>query len=62
MKFNDKYMEFLSNGKTERECVKESVALAEAQGFKPLDTYESLKSGDKVYVVNKNKNSNFYLM
>ena len=62
MKFNDKYMEFLSNGKTERECVKESVALAEVQGFKPLDAYESLKSGDKVYVVNKNKNIALFII
>ncbi len=62
MKFNDNYMEFLSNGKTERECVKESIILAEAQGFKPLDAYEKLKSGDKVYVVNKNKNIALFII
>ena len=55
-------MEFLSNGKTERECVKESIVLAEAQGFKPLDAYEKLKSGDKVYVVNKNKNIALFII
>lgn len=49
------YMDFLNNGKTERECVDEAVKMAEAKGFKPLGDVSALKSGDKVYAVNKNK-------
>ena len=56
MKFNDDYKDFLSNGKTERLCVELSVKEAEANGFKELSTYSSLKKGDKVYVTNKSKN------
>jgi aspartyl aminopeptidase len=56
MKSNDDYKDFLSKGKTERLCVELSVKEAEANGFKELSTYSSLKKGDKVYVTNKNKN------
>lgn len=49
------YMDFLSRCKTERECVKEIVAMAEKAGYKDLNTVissgEKLKSGDKVYSV-----------
>ncbi len=54
--FNEDYKRFLSNGKNERLVVKESVELAEKAGFKNIDTFTSLKSGDKVYVLNRNKN------
>ncbi len=53
--FSEGYKSFLNNGKTERECVAEAVRLAEAAGFRPLGETASLKSGDKVYAVNKNK-------
>ena len=56
MKFNEDYKEFLTASKTERECVKVSIKLAEANGFKELTTFKSLKKGDKVYVTNKGKN------
>lgn len=56
MKFNEDYKEFLTASKTERECVKVSIKLAEANGFKELSTFKSLKKGDKVYVTNKGKN------
>ncbi len=49
------YIDFLNNGKTERECVSEAVKLAEATGFKPMSAAGELKPGDKVYAVNKNK-------
>lgn len=52
----DEYMTFLDNGKTERECVREAVKMAEAKGFKEFDTVKSLKAGDKVYFVNRKKN------
>lgn len=56
MEFNEDYKRFLSLGKTERECVKESVKIAKDYGFKELIEFTSLKAGDKVYVTNKNKN------
>lgn len=52
----DEYRSFLDNGKTERECVTESIKIAEANGFKPLDSFDKLSAGDKVYVVNRKKN------
>ena len=52
----DDYRAFLDAGKTERECVKESVIMAEAAGFVDIDTKEQLKPGDKVYKINRNKN------
>jgi len=56
MTFNEGYKDYLSVGKTERLCVTESVRMAEDHGFKALDSFKSLKAGDKVYAVNKNKN------
>lgn len=54
------YRNFLDNGKTERECVSESVKLAKAAGYRDLDEViaagEVLKAGDKVYAVNMKKN------
>ena len=54
-KLNASYRAFLDNGKTERECVKESVRQAEEAGYVNLDTYvkenRALKPGDKVYAV-----------
>jgi len=54
--FCEDYKTFLTNGKTERQVVKESIEIAEKAGFKNITTFKSLKAGDKVYVVNKNKN------
>ncbi len=54
--FGKEYIDFLSNGKTERMATKEAIALAEAAGFKNLDTLKEIHPGDKVYAVNKNKN------
>lgn len=52
---NEDYKEFLSNGKTERECVRQSVALAQKAGYKDLNemiaSKTPLKTGDKVYRV-----------
>ncbi|MCH5172152.1 MAG: aminopeptidase [Erysipelotrichales bacterium] len=62
MEFNKPYLEFLSNGKTERECVAQSIELAEKAGFKPLDRFKSLKAGDRVYVLNKNKNIALFII
>lgn len=49
------YIDFLSDGKTERECTEIVTAEIEAAGYKPLDSYEKLSKGDKVYRVNMGK-------
>ena len=49
------YKKFLDAGKTERECVDETVRLAEYHGFKPFVRGMELKAGDKVYRSNRNK-------
>lgn len=57
--FANDYKEFISNCKTERECVNESVKIAQKAGytdlFEVIRKGEMLKAGDKVYAVNKNK-------
>ncbi|GKX66850.1 aminopeptidase [Inconstantimicrobium mannanitabidum] len=57
---SDRYKNFMSKCKTERECVLELVKQAEVKGFRNLETIiskgETLKKGDKVYANNKDKN------
>ncbi len=56
---NQKYINFLSTGKTERECVKESVRQAKEAGYRALEDVlaqkKPLEAGDKVYAVCMNK-------
>lgn len=54
--FGEDYKAFITNGKTERLCVKEAIKALEDKGFKCLDNLTTVKSGDKVYKVNRNKN------
>ena len=53
--FAENYRQFLSLGKTERECVKLAVAEAKAHGYEDLQDViasgKTLKTGDKVYSV-----------
>ena len=56
MEYNEGYKDYISKNKTECACVKDSIRLAEEKGFKPLDSFETLKPGDKVYVNNRDKN------
>lgn len=56
MEYNEGYKDYISKNKTERACVKDSIRLAKEKGFKPLDFFETLKPGDKVYVNNRDKN------
>ena len=49
------YKQFLDAGKTERECVDRTIALAEASGFRPYTRGMELNPGDKVYQVNRGK-------
>ena len=66
MDFNEGYKDFLSKGKTERICVDLTIELAEAKGFRNLETVvkngETLKAGDKVYVTNMNKNAALFVI
>ena len=49
------YRDFLDNGKTERECISETVKAAVDKGYRELCTVTELKPGDKVYHVNRDK-------
>lgn len=49
------YKKYLNAGKTERECVDETIRLAEAQGFKAFTRGMQVKPGDKVYRANRGK-------
>ena len=52
-KFSAEYRCFLDGGKTERECVRQAVAMAKERGFADLDEVIArdgrLKAGDRVY-------------
>ena len=50
------YIDFLSHNKTERECVDYAERELRNHGFKSRAEFGDLKSGDKVYYKNKNKN------
>ena len=53
--FSKKYIDFLSNNKTERECVKTIKEKLEKNNFKNIEELNSIKSGDKVYYINREK-------
>ena len=59
MELSDRYIDFLSRCKTERECVREAVSMAKKAGYKDLDEIiakgRHLKYGDKVYAVGMDK-------
>lgn len=58
-KFAEEYRKFLSECKTERECVVRFTALAEKEGYVDLQDIikenKKIKAGDKIYAVNKKK-------
>ena len=49
------YIDFMNHSKTEREIIKSSKKIAESNGFKNIDELNTLKAGDKVYYINRNK-------
>jgi len=49
------YKQYLDAGKTERECVDRTIAMAEAAGFRAYSRGMQLKAGDKVYRANRDK-------
>ena len=56
MKFAEGYKAFLSESKTERLAVIEAKKLLKDKGFVEATEVKSVKAGDKLYFVNKNKN------
>lgn len=54
--FAKEYMDFLNKSKTEREIVANAEKIARENGFKSLNEYSELHSGDKVYYKNREKN------
>ena len=54
--FNEEYIKFISDNKTERECVKSFKEILINYGFKNIDEIDNLKSGDKVFYINREKN------
>jgi len=54
--FSEGYKDFLNFALTERRCVELGKRLAEEKGFKALESFKTLKPGDKVYAVNRDKN------
>ena len=53
--YADGYINFMNTSKTEREIIKSSKKIAESNGFKDIGEYSSLKVGDKVYYINREK-------
>ena len=49
------YKQFLDNGKTERECVAQIIAMAAKAGYKDITKCKKLAAGDKVYITKMNK-------
>ncbi len=56
MEFSKGYIDFLNKAKTEREATAYCVKLLEECGFKAIDENTQLKSGDRIYKVNRGKN------
>ncbi len=54
--YAEDYKKYLDNGKTEREALKISVAMAEAKGFKEYRLGDKISVGDKLYYNNRGKN------
>ena len=54
-KFSDEYIYFLNKVKTEREAVKFIKKMLDENGFCDINLKEQLKSGDKVYCINRDK-------
>ena len=53
--FSKNYMNFLNQAKTEREFISEARKVADANGYKDIIHFETLKPGDKVYFINRDK-------
>lgn len=50
------YKNFIDEGKIEREAVKKAESIALENGFEKYDISKKYKPGDRIYVINRNKN------
>ena len=50
-----KYMDFLNVAKTEREFIKQARKMADENGYRDIMEFQTLKPGDKIYFVNRDK-------
>lgn len=53
--FSNNYMSFLNVSKTEREFIKNAKKLADENGYKDIMEFDTLKPGDKIYFINREK-------
>ena len=53
--FAEEYMSFMNKSKTEREATKTVLSMLKENGFKDINDMDSLKYGDRVYYINRNK-------
>ena len=64
--FAEGYRKFISDCKTERECVNKGIEIAEANGFRDIRECiakgEKLKAGDKVYLNNMGKDLALFII
>ncbi len=64
--YGERYIRFISENKTERECIRTMVQEAEAKGYKNLETLVAnntpVKAGDKVYANYNDKSLVMYCM
>ncbi|MGL5574708.1 MAG: aminopeptidase [Sarcina sp.] len=65
-KLGDRYKEFMSSAKTERECINTLIEKAENEGFRDLkklnSSKEILKAGDKIYLNNMGKSLAMFIL
>lgn len=59
---SDLYKKFLTNSKTEREFVKNTINIATKEGFKNLKEVNNLVPGDKIYVNNMDKSIALFII
>lgn len=53
--YAENYKKYLDEGKTEREALRASIALAEAKGFREYHLGDTISVGDKLYYNNRGK-------
>lgn len=53
--FSEKYIKFLNNAKTEREFIEEAKKQLDKKGYTDIAEHETLKQGDKIYYINRDK-------
>lgn len=55
VEFSEKYKQFLSCAKTEREAVKVAIEMLERDGYRPFESGKRYEAGEKIYQNNRNK-------